>query len=57
MNFEFNGRKIPVTVSLGIAELESHRQSLDEIVSCADDALYKSKHNGRNRTTIYKKIE
>jgi diguanylate cyclase (GGDEF)-like protein len=55
MDFEYNGQKIPVTVSLGIAELENHCQSLDDLINCADDALYKSKNNGRNRTTIYKK--
>lgn len=57
MDFEYNGQKIHVTVSLGVAELENHRQSLDELISCADDALYKSKYNGRNQTTIYKKQE
>ncbi|HOH89416.1 MAG TPA: diguanylate cyclase, partial [Bacillota bacterium] len=55
MDFEYNGQKIPVTVSLGIAELENDCQSLDELVSCADDALYKSKNNGRNQATIYRK--
>jgi diguanylate cyclase (GGDEF)-like protein len=57
MDFEYNGHKIPVTVSLGIAELENHRQSLDELVIFADDALYRSKNNGRNQTTIYKILE
>jgi len=53
INFAHNGQRVPVTVSLGIAELENH-QSLRELVGCADDALYQSKHNGRNRTTIYR---
>lgn len=55
MKYEYNGQIIPVTVSLGVAELENHRQGLDELVRCADDALYKSKHNGKNQTTVYKK--
>jgi diguanylate cyclase (GGDEF)-like protein len=46
-----------VTVSLGIAELEDPHQTLEELISCADDALYKSKYNGKNQTTIYNKFE
>ena len=25
-----------------------------KLIKCADDALYKSKNSGRNKTTIYK---
>lgn len=41
-----------VSVSAGIAERASHMKGLDEILSLADQALYCSKENGRNRTTI-----
>lgn len=57
MNLGCNGQIVPLTVSFGVAELANYRQSLDELISCADAALYKSKHNGRNQTTIYLKTE
>lgn len=37
-----------VTVSIGLAEYENN-YSIDEIISRADQALYKAKNNGRNR--------
>lgn len=40
-----------VSVSIGITEV-SDRSSLKEAVECADQALYRSKENGRSRITI-----
>jgi diguanylate cyclase (GGDEF)-like protein len=48
------GRPAFVTVSAGVAEYPSHTRSAADLVSCADQALYQSKQNGRNRTSIYK---
>ncbi len=46
-------RDLPrVTVSLGVAEL-APGMSADQLVRCADMALYTAKNNGRNRTEIY----
>ena len=47
---------ISVTVSIGIASIK-HHQLIDskELVACADKALYRSKAEGRNRTTVYMK--
>lgn len=50
-NFEFEGRVLPVTVSVGVTELEPHMSSFDELFSKADSALYASKNSGRNRVT------
>ena len=46
----------PVTISIGLAQLE-HQVSLDELIAQADEALYQSKNNGRNRVTIYQNPE
>jgi diguanylate cyclase (GGDEF)-like protein len=46
----------PVTISIGLAQLE-HQTSLDELIAQADEALYQSKNNGRNRVTIYQSAE
>ncbi len=45
-------KRIPITVSLGVAEFEQDK-SPDELIARADAALYSSKKNGRNRTTVY----
>lgn len=51
----FNGQSIPVTVSLGVAgylpgTVVSH---FDQLLSFADQALYKAKETGRNRVVEY----
>jgi len=37
------------TISIGIAELNAKDGSIDELLSRADEALYRAKNNGRNR--------
>lgn len=45
---------IKFTVSLGLAELTSDINNYKEWLEQSDQALYESKKNGRNRTTIFK---
>ena len=40
-----------VTISAGVATLNSDCATPDSLIRAADDALYDSKHNGRNRST------
>ncbi len=42
------GRAIPITVSIGLAE-RSHDVTAEELIRRADKALYKSKGSGRNK--------
>lgn len=42
-----------VTISIGIAKPSSKSNIPKEVIEMADHALYKSKENGRNRTTIF----
>jgi diguanylate cyclase len=52
--FKFEGRKMPVTISIGLAAcIPTKDISEDQLLGCADAALYQSKQNGRNRVTIY----
>lgn len=44
-----------ITISLGVATLNSSITSAHEWLVCADNALYQSKQGGRNRTTVYQK--
>jgi diguanylate cyclase (GGDEF) domain len=50
--FLFEGKKIPVTVSVGVATKLTNETEWTQIYDRADKALYQSKQNGRNKTTI-----
>lgn len=42
-----------ITVSSGISSFPAHGQSAEQLVMRADEALYYSKENGRNQTTVF----
>lgn len=44
--------KIRVTLSAGIAVFPDHGDSPGQLLGCADEMLYKSKREGRNRVTV-----
>ena len=46
--FQYQGQRVPVTVSIGVAELVAG-ESLEALFERADRALYAAKHAGRNR--------
>ena len=53
--FVYEGTHIPVTISVGVAGLPDPAvKDASELVGVADQALYKSKHAGRNRVTVHK---
>ena len=53
--FVYEGKQIPVTISVGISVLPNPEvKDANDIVGFADRALYKSKNGGRNRVTLYK---
>ena len=39
---------VSVTISIGVAEREAHQRTADEVIRCADKALYAAKRAGRN---------
>ena len=43
-----------ITASLGVATYLEHSDDIDELLELADQAMYESKRNGRNRVTIAK---
>lgn len=47
---DYEGEKIKFTISIGIAQISSPEQSVDDLVRLADEAMYKAKKAGRNRT-------
>jgi two-component system, cell cycle response regulator len=52
--FVFEGKHIPVTISVGIAVIPDETVKIaSDIVALADKALYASKRGGRNRVTVH----
>ncbi len=56
LGFEAAGERFSCTVSLGIAIWPEDARGADAIVDAADQALYASKENGRNRVTLWRDI-
>ena len=42
-------KRIEVTISIGLSTLERKGESVDDVLKRADNALYRAKHDGRNR--------
>ena len=42
-------KRIDVTLSIGISTLEKKGEALTDVLKRADNALYRAKHDGRNR--------
>ena len=53
MNLSFEGNKIEVTVTGGVATFPLDTDIETEMVECADRALYRAKSNGRNQIVLF----
>jgi diguanylate cyclase (GGDEF)-like protein len=51
-SFTYEGKRIPVTSSLGVSELRSDMENASDLIKSSDKALYESKQGGRNRVTV-----
>lgn len=49
--FRYNGDEIAISVSLGVSCSSENDRSLSDLLLRADEAMYKAKHNGRNRVS------
>ena len=52
-DFEYNGVKAKVTVSIGLTMNYQNLSSSAEILKTADEALYRAKEGGRNRVVLH----
>lgn len=50
---ELNGERLAVSASIGVAALPEHAATADELLACADGAMYHAKESGRNRWHLY----
>ena len=50
--FIYEGKRVPVTTSLGVAELRADIESAQTLIKAADKALYAAKTGGRNKVVI-----
>ncbi len=48
----FAGRALPLTISIGVAGLQREGESIDAALKRADQALYASKQQGRDRVSV-----
>ncbi len=53
MRFDFAGKEVHLTASLGIALYPKHAASSEEIIARADSAMYQAKMSGKNRWAVY----
>ncbi len=51
-DFKFEGKKLPITISIGIAFKNENDSSWEFVYERADKALYNSKNTGRNRVSV-----
>ena len=43
---------MPVTISMGVAELNASIETAQKLIKEADKATYRSKQDGRNRVSV-----
>ena len=53
LNIDYEGNAIRVTCSFGVALLSEEFESTEDLIKCADIALYKAKETGRNKVVLH----
>ena len=48
-----NGKKVQITISIGLANPNKKTKTVEDVVKLADQALYEAKRKGRNRVVIW----
>ncbi len=53
MDFSYLGIKEPVTVTVGVAYIDTNPKNAEEFTHLAESAMYLAKHNGRDRVEVF----
>ncbi len=53
MDIEYHGATIKITASMGVAVFPDHDTGSEDVLICADRALYRAKSLGRNQVVVY----
>jgi diguanylate cyclase (GGDEF)-like protein len=48
-------QKLHVTISLGVSTYPDHSEEKEGLIHAADEALYASKHRGKNCVSLFEK--
>lgn len=51
-NFEFGNHYLTVTISVGVASMCPTDANVDDVLKRADQSLYESKRQGKDRLTV-----
>jgi len=54
--FDYEGSRLSVSLSVGIAQYEHSMKAPQALYYAADKALYRAKHGGRNRYSVYSEV-
>ncbi len=54
MRVPFGDFQLETTISCGLSAYPEHARTPDELVRCCDEALYRAKRGGRNRSEIFR---
>jgi len=52
-SFVFQQQRLPVTISIGLAEVNPDTPDIEKLIHHADEALYQAKESGRNRVCFH----
>ena len=52
-HYRFENHKFPLTISLGVSELDMTIHSPEDLIKKTDAALYKAKNSGRNQVCVF----
>jgi len=51
--YKIDGIDLQISMSFGVADVSEPVQDIDQLIKNADHAMYKVKHNGRNRVEVF----
>ena len=52
MQIEFNGNKLSLTISIGVAQFKIGKENWEQFLNRADAAMYTAKNNGRDQWAV-----